>query len=64
MNRPEGSTVNYLNSDQTRSPATTSRLEGSLVMDRDLAMTADNDDGSNKNDKQAMVPLPEDFTPG
>ena len=26
--------------------------------------SADNDDVSNKGDKQAMVPLPEDFQPG
>jgi hypothetical protein len=33
-------------------------------MDRDQALTADDDDGSNKNDKHAMVPLPMDFIPG
>ena len=64
MNRSEGSTVNYTNSYRARSPTTMSRLEHSSVIDPDRALTADNDDWPNKNDKQAMVPLPPDFSPG
>jgi hypothetical protein len=54
--------INQSNSDQSRSPDATTRLNGLSGMNRDSS--GDIDDGSLKSDKQAMLPLPKDFVPG